>query len=133
VKEKKIAKEIPNAKNNGPEKARAGALPGRTTSGFLIFCHPYGRRLSICQLCMYTYRFAIANNETPTFLPLLMMWHATQACQRGSAPESHNLKREKTYLPLLFLSLLADVWVPHVSFFSDITSQQGERRVGARA
>jgi hypothetical protein len=34
VKEKKIAKEIPNAKNNGPEKARAGALPGEQPRDF---------------------------------------------------------------------------------------------------
>jgi hypothetical protein len=54
---------------------------------------------------MYTYRFAIANNETPTFLPLLMMCHATQPCQRGSAPEKPQLDTGKyLFTPIVSLS-----------------------------
>lgn len=72
--------------------------------GYLTFCHPYRWHLFVYKLCVRTYRFTIANSEMPKLLPLLLVWHATRACQRSNVPGNLYRACEITCLPPLLLS-----------------------------
>jgi hypothetical protein len=47
--------------------------------GDLTYCHSYGYHSSVCQFYADTYIFAIWNSKTLTYLPLSLIWHATQS------------------------------------------------------
>ena len=82
----------------------------------LLRCHFYTRSDTI----------AIANSESPTFLPFLLTWHARWARQRSSEAEKAYRVCEMTYLPLLLLSLYSLTRGSHTLALSLTSSHEWE-------